>query len=117
MESQVFAVRFLCPSSSKRKFTVPPKNILFLNYCTSKILIFYFFCTCAKNGQSHKKCSSKARYEISTIKLVLKSCQTLAKKLLHNLHFCTFFVFPQVKTQFSLSQNNILVIENHLPVA
>ena len=36
-------------------------------------LIFTIFTKRAKNAQRHKKIKTKARYEISTIKLVLKS--------------------------------------------
>ena len=58
-----------------------------------------------KNAQRHKK--TQARYENSTTKLVLKRCQTFAENI-------TFIMFPQVKTQFSLSQKNSLVMETHL---
>ena len=58
-----------------------------------------------KNAQRHKK--TQARYENSTTKLVLKRCQTFAENI-------TFIMFPQVKTQFSLSQKNFLVMETHL---
>ena len=58
-----------------------------------------------KNAQRHKK--TQARYENSTTKLVLKRCQTFAENI-------TFILFRQVKTQFSLSQKNSLVMETHL---
>ena len=56
-----------------------------------------------------KKIKSKARYEISTIKVILKSCKTFAYNYL--------FMFLLVKTQLSLIQKNILVIETHLSIA
>ena len=67
-----------------------------------------------------EKFKTKARYEISTIKLVFKIVKPL-QKTIHKLIFSppklAPFMFPQVKTQFSLSQNNILVTETHLTVA
>ena len=57
----IFAVRFLCPSFQNITWhlTVPLKNILFLNYCTSKI----YFKTC-KNAQRHKKLRRKNEGQI-----------------------------------------------------
>ena len=72
---------------------------------------FYIFWKCTKNAQRHnKKNKTRACYEISTIKLVLKSCQNFAKNYFIN------FMFLKIdkKTQVSLSQNNFLVIEIHL---
>ena len=53
-----------------------------------------------------KKIKSKARYEISTIKVILKSCKTFAYNYL--------FMFLLVNKKVSLSQKNILVKETHL---
>ena len=61
------------------------------------------------------KCKTKATNESSTVKLVLKSCQTFQEKEFIN-KFSLKLVFPQVKTQFSLSQNMFLVVETHLTV-
>ena len=52
IKCQFFAVRFLCPSSAKHKYTVPLKNLLFLNYYTSKSL-FLLFWKCVKNAPKH----------------------------------------------------------------
>ena len=56
-----------------------------------------------------KKIKSKARYEISTIKVILRSCKTFAENY--------FFMFPLVKTQLALIQKNILVLETNLSIA
>ena len=61
----------------------------------------------------------------NTIKLVLKSVQTLAQTYLQiNLYTMNFFpkigtflMFPQFKTQSSFSQHFFLTIEIHLTVA
>ena len=50
---------------------------MFLNYYTSKILIFTFLQMC-QNAQLHNKLKTEARYENRTINLVLKSYQTFA---------------------------------------
>ena len=50
-------------------------------YYTSKIFIFYFLAM-GQQCRRHKKIKNKVRYENSTIKLVLKSCQTFAKNYL-----------------------------------
>ena len=79
--------------------------------CNSKIFILYFVCKCSQNAQRHtKKFKRKAGFEISTIKLVLARYFIIfvfPKK-------STFLMIPQVKTQFSLCQKNILVIETFL---
>ena len=68
-------------------------------YYTSKIFIFYFLAM-GQQCRRHKKIKNKVRYENSTIKLVLKSCQTFAKNYFMNLIFpkgqkWNFFMFPQ----------------------
>ena len=56
----------------------PLKNILILTIAQLKSL-FIFFCKCAKNAKNIKQIKIKARQEISTIKLVLKSLDTLSQ--------------------------------------
>ena len=65
-------VPIFCSKVSMSKFFKtllhsPPLNNTVLE------LIFTIFTKRAKNAQRHKKIKTKARYEISTIKLVLKS--------------------------------------------
>ena len=42
---QFFAVRFVCPSSSKHNFTVPLKKVLFLNFTP---ILYIFFANMSK---------------------------------------------------------------------
>ena len=59
--------------------------------------LFLFFCKCAKNAQGHKK----LKYENSTIKRVLKICQTCPENYFMKLIFpkiCTFYVSNGQKT-------------------
>ena len=103
-------------SSYKHKFTIPLKNILILNYCTFKIL--FFSSQMCQNAQRHKKKlkrrpDMKKHYQISFLKFFKNWCRKF-----HKIHFLkTVFMFPQVKTQFSLSPKMFLVIGTHLTVA
>ena len=61
----------------KTKFAKPLKNVLFLNYYTSNILLLPFLKNVPKIQKDFKK--TKDRYENSTVKVVLKRGQTFAK--------------------------------------
>ena len=52
-------------------------------------------------------------------KIHFKKFSNLYKKLLYKLYFpkLALFMFPQVKTHFSISPKNFLFIETHLTVA
>ena len=89
-----------------------PLNILYT------VLIFPIFANVSKMPKVTKKIQTKARYEISTFKLILKSC----KKLLYEIHFPkigTCSCFRRSKHNSHFSKKNILVIEleTHLTVA
>ena len=112
IDSQVFAVGFLCPSSSKHTFSIPlKKHTVFELLLQFKNNYFLFLQMCKKCPKTYckKKLKTKARYKNSTINLVFKSCHTLAENYLIN------FIFPQ-NWQVSLSQKNFSVIETHLTV-
>ena len=91
-------------------FHITPLTIvLFLNCYTSKILIFTLLQIC-------QKCPKNARYEKSTIKLVLKSFQTYAENIFMNIIFPKIdpFVYVSTKHNSHISKNNFLVTETHL---
>ena len=98
--SQLMMCKFFC--FSKYYFTVPLKNALFLNYYTSKILVLTFLQICQKSPKNDGQ---------------IKKLSNFCKKLHHKINFSQHFMFPQVKTQLSLSQNNFLVIGTHWTVA
>ena len=77
-------------------------NALFLNYYTSKILVLTFLQMCQKRPKNDGQ---------------IKKLSNFCKKLHHKINFSQHFMFPQVKTQLSLSQNNFLVIGTHWTVA
>ena len=60
------------------------------------------FCNCVKDIQSVKQ-STQQHFQISFLKL-----SNLCRKFLNSL---ALFMFPRVKTQFSLNQKNVLVKE------
>ena len=82
---------------------------------STKILIFTFLQMCQKSSETKKYLKTKARYKISTIKLVFKTVNKLFKnKFL--LKFALFLVFPLVKTQLSINYKMFLIIGAHLTV-
>ena len=124
----VFIIRqdhkYFHKSRNKLIFTDPGKNrekklydkTVPLKHTQS--LFFLFLQMCQKCPKSLKKIKTKARYEISTFKLILKSC----KKLLYEIHFPkigTCSCFRRSKHNSHFSKKNILVIELeiHLTVA
>ena len=58
-----------------------------------------------------KKLKTKAKYEISTIKLFQQRVQTFEENYFTKFNFSQNwpFMFPQVKAQLSVSQKNFLV--------
>ena len=80
------SVRFLLLRSSKQQFTLS----LFLNYCTSKILIFTVIENVPKMPKDIKNIKIKGIYETSNIKLGFKSFQAFQKNYFINLIFPKF---------------------------
>ena len=98
----IFAISFLCQSSLIHNITVPLKNILFLNYKTSSILIFTFLLMCQKRIKK-KKLEPKARIENNTIPMLLKVVKPLQKIISTNSFFIKLALF-----YVSSGQNTIL---------
>ena len=129
IESLFVVVRFLSPSSLKRKFTIILKKHTDFELLHLQNPYFYFFCKCVKKAQRHKKkLKTKTRYEISTVKLVKNSKKNLYKKLVQEIFFffriCFFGTSAVQNTTHSLQKDffshrnpfdNCLIVKNWNP--
>ena len=98
IESQLFAVRFLCQGYSKANFTISLLKHTVFELLYLKILIF-----CPKGAKDIKKFKTKAIYENSPIKLDLKCCQIFANIFSWTSYFSKLGIF-----MFTQGQNTIL---------
>ena len=114
-------VRFLCWSSWKHNFTVLLKERTVIELLHLQNPYFEFFCNCAKNARrDNNNLKTKGRHVWKQHKKIsFKKVSNLCRELLVlpkinfplNWQFC--FMFPQVKTHFSLSQNNFFKVTTY----
>ena len=107
----IFCIKVSMSKFIKTKLdSTPLKNTVFKLLHLQTPYFYYFL-----------KLKTKARYEISTFKLVLKCCETFAenyfKKLLFSQNW-SFFMFPLVKTLLTEPKEHFsYTVESHLTVA
>ena len=102
----IFAISFLCQSSWIHNITVPLKNILFLNYKTSSILIFTFFADVPKTHKE-KKIETKGQNWKQHYPNVIKSSETFAENYFNKFIFHkigTFLCFLRSKHNSHLAK-------------
>ena len=97
VESQIFAVRFLCQNSSLHY----PLKCTFLELLHLQNPYFYFFANVSKLPEDIKKLKTKAiKFQPYPPIFFFLSCKTFAKELLQKLFMVLFYV--------SAGQNSIL---------